>query len=288
MMRRGSSLSRSQPVIGFSQQPSGGYGNWAFQVNILYQIARLSGVPAAFPRYRERGFPAPRTKASALLDGSARLLSKSSIESSSPQDVALEVAESVASGRSVCLEVGILGEPFNQYSAVDPIRLFSKPRELFAMASRAIKPRSGMHSSTAPIVVGLHYRGTDFSAWDPTAVMPLDYYLSAMEEVQVGNPNRELSFYGVTDEPESFVVRELSKLGARFPRGRASASRDFMILNRADVVIAPPSTFSFWSSILGGKTIYFPRIWVEKKSQSSNFWKDAGLNSVKYIDIRLA
>lgn len=278
--------SRPEFVIGYAAQPSGGYGNWAFQVNLLVQIGLLARVPAVIPRYKEGGFPKPIGAMTGMLSGSAQLLAKSMVEEAPLIELTRSVVEYVSAGQSVSLETGILGEPFNKFSVVDPMQLFSTKR-WWAHRDQHAASTVGRDSPSGHIRVCLHYRGTDFSSWDPTAVMSVDYYLEALEKVRVENPSSTLSVAGVTDEPGSVTVQQLTKTGVRFSSIRERASKDFSMLRRADVVIAPPSTFSFWASMLGGKVIYFPKAWVSQKAKSSNFWWHAGRNSLNHINVRL-
>lgn len=157
--------------------------------------------------------------------------------------------------------------------------------ELF-FRNRKIPTRDIFKLKSKPVIEGksvaVHFRGTDFFSWNPDAVLDADYYLNALEEVDVDN------YYLFTDDNTLPAYHKVFSAleGKNVITGTATAHRpgslrnnyirDFSTMTECDYIISSPSTFCICAGFIGKhKKIIHSEKWVKDRVEKvDNFWYD--------------
>lgn len=135
----------------------------------------------------------------------------------------------------------------------------------------------------------IHLRGTDYKNLNWT--LPLDYYKSAMKEIQ--NLKSEISFVVVTDDPElskklfpntEILTEKIHQHGTFGIDG----VRDFKSLYFSKYSIISASTFSWWAAWLSlddKKCVIAPSNWLNYNKPELGFYpNDIKTNNFLYLD----
>jgi len=272
-------------MIGMKQRQHGRLGNYLFQVNFVMQLALATGTDFMLPAFKRDTTIRPKQRfSSGFLSAEAACLTEEFLMESDTDEILRETRRHLDLGKSI--EVPVWSNPSESYLKValrDPSELFRVGSSLAGgVLSKRLRAASPKKSEIQ--TVAMHFRGTDYHSWDATAVMPASYYMDALEmareKFQI--PIQSVALF--TDDPESETARALSSLGIKI--NSRNFNRDFMSIMNSDLVIASPSTFSFWAALLGSKNIIFPMLWAERKAAAgSDFWTNALGNSLPFIDI---
>lgn len=230
--------------FGMLRHPSGQLGNQLFQLNFLLQLEQKLGTQAfRFGFNLEDIFETSPNKfrRGCLKTWNFTFLKRENIELLSLDDSSSLIAELSEMGKIAIIPPGILGKNFFNSIEVHPRALFPIKR-----VDRNAIP----NIETGLIRVGIHFRGGDFERWNTKASMSFDFYQRAIIEIQKSYLNSQLIFELYTDDPSHPVVRDLGVLEYINYAGYGDAGQDFIALANCDVIIAGPSTFAFWASIL--------------------------------------
>lgn len=142
-----------------------------------------------------------------------------------------------------------------------------------------------VRSSTCPagLPVGdelfgaVHFRFGDFIEWDPTAVLPSNYYLDAIiASVEKWHIPKFIPVFDDYSHPALPAVTKYLRqngLSITEPRCAGHVGCDFALLRRANIVISSPSTFAISAVILGrGKAIQ-SATWTARRAERGDiFW----------------
>lgn len=275
-------------MIGMKQKQHGRLGNYLFQVNFVMQLALATNTEFMVPPYKRDTTIEPTQKfSSGFLSGEGAYLTQEFLMESGSEEILRETRRLLDLGKSI--EVPVWTAPPESYLKVsfqDPSELFRVKSSVFVdLPSRAL--RAAFPKTSKSSTVAMHFRGTDYHSWDSTAVMPASYYMNALEAAREKFEISSESVALFTDDPYSQTARELGSFGIKINSG--NFNHDFKSIMRADLVIASPSTFSFWAAMLGSKRVVFPLRWVERSAAAgSHFWSSAMDNTLPFIDITCA
>jgi hypothetical protein len=173
--------------------------------------------------------------------------------------------------RSVRVKPGILGEYYKEVTTTHP--------------KHFIKSEPDLGTSRVGPLLAIHFRGTDFYGWNAKAVMDVAYYKTAVENI-VTHKSFPYEIRIFSEDRDSEVVEEL-KNHFKCEVSYGSEQRDFLELSSAEVIIASPSTFVFWSAVLGNcKEIYYSRDWLSHATENGmKFWIDLRSGTLPYFPI---
>ena len=266
---------------------SGRLGNRLFQLNLVLQLSIVSEVSPVFPNFWGRLPIRPRLSVGTglLEEGVSVSLERELFETGSLDQVREKLASLRGSGQDIALGGwSSRASHYVHFTTVDPANLFEVGR--FPSLTRSSRRPDDVTSLArkSKIKVALHYRGTDFESWDSSALMGAGYYLRALESLQAQYPFSRIEAFGVSDDSTAETPRLLQRSGITF-RPRSSSSQDFLRLQQADVIVASPSTFSFWASILGSKRIIFDSTWVRRNANRSAFWEAIERDTVPFVRV---
>ena len=188
-------------------------------------------------------------------------------------DSALDLFGNLGGQRSIRVRGPLLGEFFFGACRDDPSQYFP----LAPVVARNDSP-----------LIAVHLRGTDFAEWNPNAILPVSYYLDALEVARemAGSAARiEL----VTDDPTmDSVVTLQSELALDGRPRQRSVEDDFALLRGADVIVSSPSTFCIWAGILSQARVIHSNVWVRQRADMGDrFWLDlmAGGNQFYHAEV---
>jgi len=139
-------------------------------------------------------------------------------------------------------------------------------------------------------VVALHFRGTDFSSWDPNACLDCDYYINAIEYCINKFRGENLYFSLFTDDLtiDSYknVVNYLKEFKYDFNEGnpKRCLGEECYNISISDVVISSPSTFAIASSLIGKqKRIIHSKKWCDYcVDKHDRVWTEMVKNKNRY------
>lgn len=128
--------------------------------------------------------------------------------------------------------------------------------------------------------VAVHFRGTDFSQWNPKSILKTSYYINSIE--QILKLKRSTIFYLYTDDKELESYKEVLKFLRKgsYEYFENDLSLDFMYdfyeISQCKTLISSPSTFSIMAGIFGvEKKIYHSKEWVNHRIKANDkFWID--------------
>lgn len=155
---------------------------------------------------------------------------------------------------------------------------------LFDFPTRQIFNITPLQRLDNKIHIGIHFRGTDFFAWNKLSILSPDYYIKAIDLTV----NDNVRYYIFSDDKNLIsyktVIRYLQDKGADFQLGDSTAKgthyiNDFKQLADCDIIISSPSTFSICAGFMGReKEIIHDSTWVNSRLEKNDgFWE--GVNS---------
>lgn len=131
-------------------------------------------------------------------------------------------------------------------------------------------------------IAALHFRGTDFHQWNPSAVLPFEYYVNSISCIK--RKFGDVKFKVFTDDMflESFqkTINYFNQKNIKYFIGPDSSTgifmNDFIDMSLCDILVSTPSTFSICAGFLGKeKFIIHNEQWVKERSElNDKFWKD--------------
>ena len=192
-------------------------------------------------------------------------LSSKELLSADKNDI-LEILEKY----EISLMAPCLGELFFSVTETDPKNLLHLPLE-----------------ENEQLTIGLHFRGSDFFAWNPDACMPTSYYLNAIDLCEEEHSEKKkyvLYTEDVTYKPFNEIREFLEKEKISYDLGPATKeykhySADFVKLANSDIIVSSPSTFAICAGFLGKqKKVIHSEEWVKNRlNVNDKFW--VNLNS---------
>jgi hypothetical protein len=262
----------NRPLIGYGESLVGRLGNQLFQMNLLFQLARILQA-STYSRpwsysYLFKEIDHHSFRRANIFPSCWRSWKPKTISFTNWSLIEIETLVSLTEKKIVNLPVGILGEAFFHVSKVNPRELFLQPRDLeFGFESNAPK-------------VGVHFRGGDFQTWNPKAILKPDFYLNSIKVLL--DRYDELEVFISTDDPHLSTYLMVSKELERESRihtltSRGSLFSDFWGLANCDYVVSSPSTFAIWASLLGVKkrSVFHSADWLNQRLQvQDEFWVD--------------
>lgn len=275
-------------MIGFLKPPSGRMGNVLIQYVFLRQLAERIGndyfhVKLPYDQYFE-DFGRRNVSLKLLLSKKWRVDLRY-IESAGMDAFIKEAADKNREGYTIVLEPPILGHLF-EFKEENPAR-FLKVKEQY---------QSKIENRENKVLAGLHFRGTDFKAWNPMASLSAEYYRDSINCILKkfdDNPGK-VRWLLFTDDnhfpPYCDTLEYLKSKGLDYVAGNADnpIMVDFCRLSQCDYIVSSPSTYAIMAAIMGkeNKKIIHNRQWVEYCTQKGEaFWKEIKENSVPWYQV---
>ncbi len=232
----------------------GRFGNKLLYYNNLVQVSKHFNHNYYSPRFAEDGIFDlsfnDKPNVTNIIDINSKFLIENKDHSFDEQFIHLEPC---------------LGDLFFEYDSV-------KTTDIFKFK------HSRITDSSRPINIGIHFRGTDFMAWDPKAILSTMYYIDSIDTVLKDNTDINCKLF--TDDAslqsyndvkaylqQNYINHELGKID--------SLQDDFISLSYCDYIISSPSTFAIAAGFCGkpNKKIIHSKEWVDYQcDKGDRFW----------------
>lgn len=275
-------------MIGFLDVPSGRMGNVLIQYMFMRQLAEKIGidyfhVKLPYDQYFE-GLGRRNISLGLLLSKKWQINLKY-IENIGVDAFIEEAVNKNREGYAIVLEPPLLGHLF-EFQEDNPAR-FLRIKEKYALK---------ICNTDNKIMVGLHFRGTDFKAWNSVASLSAEYYLDAIELLmkELSEDPRGVCWKLFTDDNDfpayCATVKYLQEKGADLVRGDAERSMidDFYQLSQCDYIVSSPSTYAIVAAIMGkeNKKVIQNKQWVEYCVQKGEvFWRKMKENEIPWYQV---
>ena len=138
----------------------------------------------------------------------------------------------------------------------EQICAYLRARDPFVVRAKGIVSAARKKSS---LVIGLHVRRGDYkTAFEGRYYFSDEDYLHFMKSAE-RSFGRRLAFVAVSNEP--LDVAFFAKRGLCVTDASGTTPEDIVTLSECDLVMGPPSTFSWWAAYYGGK----PRLLLDDR-----------------------
>lgn len=279
-------LKKEEKMIGFLEIPTGRLGNVMIQYAFLRQLSERIGTDYFHVKmpYCDKINNFGKVNLSLnVIFGKKWNVDKKYIEKVGITSFIEEAQQMNQRGYHIVLKPPVLGYLF-EFKDENPARFFE-------INSQYCLP---MENKQKKILVGLHFRGTDFEEWNQKASLKVDYYKKSIEKVikEYGLENIKLCLF--TDDNKFKTYNETIKFVQDMhldyiPGDEKNAMMcDFYQLSQCDCIISSPSTFAVMAAIMGkkNKKIIHNKEWAEHcASNGESFWKSIILNEIPYYNI---
>lgn len=259
-------------MIGIKKVSSGRMGNRLFHYHFLKQIAKKTGIDYFHCRFPDSIYFEDMEKKSPTCFNFKRpiKLTSENIQSFKANDLLAHIIQEANKGRRIILNPPILGEIFFDY-------LFCSPNDFIKIKNQY---KVGFpFDSSEKTVVGIHFRGSDFSDWNPHAALKFAYYRDAINFCiqHFQNPvfvlfTDDLKYPAYVETVE--FLQALDKKEFYLGDNSRLPIYDFYQISQCDVLISSPSTFAIIAGSIGKqKKIIHARSWLDYAiSKNDTFW----------------
>jgi hypothetical protein len=238
----------------------GRFGNKLIYYNNLRQLANIYNVPYSCVPWEGQGIFSGIEKEFKYPKKDVINLTSKEILSAEKNDI-----NKILENYEISLVAPCLGELFFEVTK-------SNPNDFLNMQTE----------DNEMLVIALHFRGSDFFAWNPDACLPASYYLSAIEacEKEFTEDKKyilctEDTSYGPFNEIKQFLENEKKQ----YDLGPATKENkhfyyDFNKLANSDVIVSSPSTFSICAGFLAKeKKVIHSKEWIDNRlNVKDKFW----------------
>ena len=169
-----------------------------------------------------------------------------------------------------------VNEFFFEYSQLSTYKILEYKEEYLVRGLGMLNKMSPGESKK----IAIHFRGNDYSLWDPKSLLPKSYYQDSIEEF-MDLFGKDTMFNLFTDDYSlpSFTetIQYLILEGCRFCVSNGlSWSDDLIAMAYSDGIISSPSTFCMVAGFTGkeGKKIIHSKDWVDKYRAKSDYFRD--------------
>ena len=264
-----------RPTVISKSTPRGGFGNRVLSYLSLRHVAAANYVD-----YRS-----VNSSDSDLISGINRRpflpLALTRFQEISAADISTDggpdlVTSVLSEGKSLIIRGAMLGETFARFAA---------PASDLAIKNRA--QLCQVHRKRAPgkNLVTVHMRAGDFRTWDSNAILPAEYYITAIKRVEEDFAPLKIRICiddathpGLADTEKYIRQRglERAELDCLSP-----FECDFAAMASSRVLISSPSTFAVCAGLLGTPEVIHNRAWVNNRiSRNEMFWEKVMLNEL--------
>jgi len=273
-------------MLGIKKQAIGRMGNRLFHYHFLRQISRKAGIDYFCIDFKEsKKFENMSNTGKVRFRFTKKIyVTSKDVMSYTPDDFITFVKSQDEQGKDIIFDPPILGEVFFDYLFFDPnefIKIKQEHRRDFSFDTQGKK------------VIALHFRGTDFEAWNKNASLKFDYYRKAINYCVESYKDCPVVFVLFTDDVNfsSYVqtITYLETQNQEFYLGdpKGIPIHDFYQMTQSDVLISSPSTFAIFAGILGKrKRIIHSKKWLDYTTKKNDiFWVQLSKSTSPYYSL---
>ncbi len=273
-------------MIGINKITKGRMGNRLFHYHFLRQVSKKTGLDYFHPNLPDSKYfeDMEKKKRPFSLFKKETVLTSKEVLNFKPEELVEFVKKENNIGKDVVFNPPMLGEVFFDY-------LFYPPEEFIKIKDKfKVDFNFGTENKT---VVGLHFRGTDFKAWNENASLKFEYYKAAIDFCLQELKENNLVFVIFTDDLKfdtfTKTVDCLKSLNVEYyiSDNRRSAIYDLYQMSQCDILVSSPSTFAIFAGILGkNKKIIHAKSWLDYAvAQNDTFWVKLLKSESQYYSI---
>jgi hypothetical protein len=261
-------------MLGIQKLSPGRMGNRLFHYHFLRQIAQKTGIQFFHIQFPEETYfyqMGKRPRGFSLFKKTIEITSREVIQYK-PTGFIQFLMEEHQKGADIVFSPPMLGEVFFDYLFFDPNE-FVKIKDRFQIDFN--------HPQEKAVRVGLHFRGTDFPAWNQHAALNFEYYRKAVQFCLDYYGKEEISFALFTDDAAypAYVstlefLKSIQKENIFMGDKTDLPIFDFYKMSQCDVLISSPSTFAIFAGIIGKqKKIIHNKAWLDYATNRNDpFW----------------
>lgn len=273
-------------MVGITKIAPGRMGNHLFQYHFFHQITRKLTIEYFQPRFPETNYfenMEKKPRPWKLFRKQLRFTSRE-IRQYQPDEFLHLITTKTGEGYDIIFDPPLLGEVFFDYT-------FISPREILSIKEPYRKPLP--FETKDKVVIGLHFRGTDFKAWNEHASLSFEYYQKALTYCFDQFRNRSIVCAIFTDdrqfEPFIKTIDFLKSHQVECHEGAPDQlpMYDFYQMSECDVLISSPSTFAIFAGCLGkDKKIIHSKDWLDYSLERNDpFWVDLQKKGSPYYQL---
>ena len=277
-------------MIGFVKQPTGRMGNVLIQYCYLRQLAERIETEYFHPTlpYAEYfyGFEKKSLPLKKRLISRRYVVSNQEIVQLGTEKFICDCRERIKENQIIVLNPPVLGHLF-EFKEENPARFISLKKKSAKLDKR------GKYN----LILGIHFRGTDFKEWNEKASLPFEYYENAIQYLINKNEGTKIGVKLFTDDNnfESYK-KTVQYINMCVPEWdviymsniQKTMIDDFEELSQCDWIISSPSTYAIMAGLIGKphKCIIHAKQWVEYAvANGEAFWIDIQKHQVPYYDV---
>lgn len=274
-------------MIGFLEKPTGRMGNVLIQYAFLRQLAERIGtdyfhVEMPYKEYFEEF--GEKNLSWRVKFSKKWMVTNAEILSLGIEKFLKECREREQKGYNIVLQPPVLGHLF-EFKDENPGKYFRIKKEY--IEKWEVKNQ---------ILVGIHFRGTDFKEWNEVASLPFSYYKDAIDLILKDEEGKSIGFVLFTDDEQFDPFQKTCDYLCRIDfdgeilYGDMSKPMiyDLYKLSNCDYIISSPSTYAIVAGIMGkkDKKIIHAKQWINHcVEKGESFWIDVSKNAVPYYVI---
>lgn len=262
-------------MLGITKISSGRMGNRLFHYHFLRQVSARTGI-----KYFNVKFPDSKYfedmesgKRPFLFFRKQVKINSIKLGEFTPREFLGYVDEKNKCGFDIVFNPPLLGDHFFGY-------LFYPPSDFLIIKKEYRKDFD--FNTEDKTVIGLHFRGTDFEAWNKNASLKFSYYEKAIKYCIDYFTDKKPVFVIFTDDlkfsPYLETIDYLKSGDFEFhlSNNLSSPICDFYQISQCDVLISSPSTFAILAGAIGKtKKIIHSQQWLDYSvSRNDKFWVD--------------
>ena len=258
--------------MGVRSTPRGGFGNRVLSYLSVRHLARLVEADYFFENSTDRRLIAGIHRPPRLPRWLAPEQSFRASETGAPSFVD-DIASMVSRGINAVFKGPLLGEVLVRFADCDS-------REFATLSV------TQCYEHTAALgdkkLVTAHLRAGDFRDWEPKAILPAEYYITALESLDTLGPGTsqvrvcvdDPSHPALSDLQDFLAAKGLSQPAVKCPD---PFQCDLAAMAESDVLVSSPSTYALVAGMLGAPRVIHSRDWIENRvSRGEEFWRRIG------------
>lgn len=266
---------RIKGQIGINSRPEGGFGNRTLTYLSIRHIAHAVGADYFFvnPMDQQVVEGVHRPLRGLRGAGLRKILRRADTEK--PGFLG-DLSGLVSRGRNVVFKGPLLADVLVRFATVNSREFASLQVKQCEFHQEAL----GMKK-----LVAVHLRAGDFRDWNPEAILPADFYISALDSLSEASGDEWQVRICVDDSSHPALWTLENHLYARglLPRPLKCPSPfkcDLAAMSGAEFLVSSPSTFALVAGILGSPRVIHSARWVRNRiNRGERFWREIGEGS---------
>ncbi len=251
-----------------------GFGNKLMDYNLLRQISQKCNIDFSSPSILDtRDFIELGRRPLFFNLKKKNVITKDFIKSIGAINVLKFIQLEIEKGHQIELKTPILGDFFFDF-------LYQFPGVFINTPSLDVRYE----------MCGIHFRGGDFLAWNPVAILPIDYYISSIDFVKNYNEGVIFNLFSDDRVHDTFIKIQEYLKSKKYKFNNCINKNfidDFFLMSYSNILISSPSTFSVMAGCTGKKKkIIHSEAWLNYSiNREDKFWMDLSKSNNNFYEL---